>query len=126
MEILTRNIPARRGGAASGRAALGGKIAGATQTAVARTVARGAEHYDRARMLPRLIAAAPDDLSAAGPAADARILRLLAQALRRERALGRAGHWAYDLNRHIGLSQAYLAEQAHVSGAPAPEAEPTA
>ena len=30
----------------------------------------------------------------------------LETALRREQALGRAGHWAYDINRHIGLRQA--------------------
>jgi hypothetical protein len=31
--------------------------------------------------------------------------------LRVERARGRAGHWTYDLNRHIGLLQAMKAEQ---------------
>ena len=30
----------------------------------------------------------------------------LTLALRRERLLGRAGHWAYDINRHIALRQA--------------------
>jgi hypothetical protein len=37
---------------------------------------------------------------------------LLARELRAERALGRAGHWTYDINRHIGLMQAYKAETA--------------
>jgi len=35
---------------------------------------------------------------------------LLRRALRRERALARAGHWAYDLNRHLALAQALAAE----------------
>ena len=35
-----------------------------------------------------------------------RILRLLIQALRRERALGRAGRRAYSLTRHIDLARA--------------------
>ena len=35
-----------------------------------------------------------------------RMLRLLMQALRRERALGRAGRHAYNLTRHIDLARA--------------------
>ena len=35
----------------------------------------------------------------------------LARALRSERSRGRGGHWTYDLNRHIALSQAYAAER---------------
>ncbi len=27
-----------------------------------------------------------------------------------ERRLGRAGHWTYDLNRHMALAQAWKAE----------------
>jgi hypothetical protein len=79
--------------------------------AVARTLAAGAKRYDRQLMLPRLIAAAPADLAAASAPA-AQVVKLLARALRRERALGRAGHWAYDLGRHIGLAQANAAERA--------------
>ena len=86
--------------------------------AAAVTMERGARHYDRARILPRLIAAGPAEIGGAGLAADAHILQLLAKELRRERTLGRAGHWAYDLNRHIGLSQAYLAEKARMPAAP--------
>jgi hypothetical protein len=35
----------------------------------------------------------------------------LARALRAERQRGRAGHWSYDLNRHIALAQALDAER---------------
>ena len=79
--------------------------------AVARTLAAGVERYDRECMLPRLIAVAPADLAGASAPA-AHVVKLLARALRRERALGRAGHWAYDLGRHMGLAQAYAAERA--------------
>lgn len=34
----------------------------------------------------------------------------LAKALRTERRLGQAGHWSYDLNRHIALAQSYRLE----------------
>ena len=80
--------------------------------AVADCVRAGAGQYDRQRMLPRLIAAGPDEVGADSAPPGAHILRLLARALRQERALGRAGHWTYDLNRHIGLAQAYAAERA--------------
>jgi hypothetical protein len=78
---------------------------------LAAAVHAGARRYDRARMLPRLVPAGPDliaDRSAAGRAA---ILKLLARALRGERQRGRAGHWTYSLDRHVGLLQAYLAER---------------
>ncbi|MEM0905935.1 MAG: hypothetical protein AAGJ94_01135 [Pseudomonadota bacterium] len=34
-----------------------------------------------------------------------RQLRVLQAKLRRERAMGRRGHWAYDLSRHLALTQ---------------------
>jgi hypothetical protein len=33
------------------------------------------------------------------------LIATLTRALRTERRLARAGHWAYDINRHIALSQ---------------------
>jgi hypothetical protein len=92
--------------------------------AVARLVARrasrplaaairvGAEEYDRRRHLPRLIPVDPSLLEAPDLAAQRWIVARLARALRAERNRGRAGHWTYDLNRHIGLKQAYAAERA--------------
>ena len=44
-----------------------------------------------------------------------KILSRLRAALRRERVQGRAGHWTYDLNRHIALSQALHMEIQHQS-----------
>lgn len=85
-----------------------GNSSASARAAALRSIAIGAKVYDRERILPRLIAVSPADLSDAGKA---HVIGLLARALRRERALGRAGHWAYDLSRHFGLAQAYAAEK---------------
>jgi hypothetical protein len=92
---------------------------GATRRATAsigRAVRRGIEAYDRVRMLPRLLPVSVEDLvhgplSARNPATTREIIARLEVALRRERANARAGHWTYDLNRHIGLVQAWRAER---------------
>jgi hypothetical protein len=74
-------------------------------------IADGSDAYDRGRMLPRVLPLGPDDISGREPETTRRIVLKLARALRLERARGRAGHWTYDLNRHIGLMQAMKAEQ---------------
>jgi hypothetical protein len=62
-------------------------------------------------MLVRLLPLGPDEIVGNEPETTRRIVLKLARALRVERARGRAGHWTYDLNRHIGLMQALKAEQ---------------
>jgi hypothetical protein len=75
-----------------------------------RVVKAGAASYDRRRDLPRLIRIDPlSELSETAEGAAA-ILARLKRALRAERCRARSGHWTYDLNRHIALRQAYLAE----------------
>lgn len=96
----------RRGPSASPRAWRDAAVAG-----TAATIAGGAGGYERARMLPRLIALDPRELDAAGPSLDKAILTRLRRALRAERLRGRAGHWTYDLNRHVALLQALAVEQ---------------
>ncbi|MDJ0931795.1 hypothetical protein [Breoghania sp.] len=49
------------------------------------------------------------------PSGQSSLVSRLAKALRGERRHGRAGHWTYDLNRHIALMQAYRAERALLS-----------
>lgn len=39
-----------------------------------------------------------------------RLLVRLRKALREERRRGQAGHWSYDLNRHIALAEAHKTE----------------
>ena len=74
-------------------------------------IARGAEQYDRLRHLPRILPVGPADLADVSPSGRGKILARLARALRAERNRGRAGHWTYDLNRHIALAQAYESER---------------
>ncbi|MBN9022365.1 MAG: hypothetical protein J0H08_09810 [Rhizobiales bacterium] len=77
----------------------------------------GCRRYDRARHLPRVIPVGPDEVADSSPEGRRAILRKLARALRAERSRGRAGHWTYDLNRHIALSQAFAAERRAVGPA---------
>ena len=79
--------------------------------ALARQVATGAEHYERKKQLRRLLPLASVNIDGDEPANTRRIVLHLAHALRQERGRGRAGHWTYDLNRHIALAQAYKAEK---------------
>lgn len=80
--------------------------------ALRRTVEGGAGCFDRGRMLPRLLPVGPETVADTSAAGRLRVLRLLARALRGERRRGRAGHWSYSLDRHLGLAQAWRAERA--------------
>jgi hypothetical protein len=77
-----------------------------------RLVAQGITHYDRALSLPRVLPVGPDEVADTSDAGRRKIVRRLMRALRAERNRGRAGHWTYDLNRHVALAQAYAAESA--------------
>ncbi len=85
--------------------------ADAASRAIEAVVAGGAAAYERSRVLPRLLPLALARLPAQEPALTAAILIRLARGLRAERRLGRAGHWSYDVNRHIALAQAFRAER---------------
>lgn len=85
------------------------------RAAAAGVIAAGAGAYERARCLPRVLPLSPSEWEGPEPATTRRLVARLADALRRERRLGRAGHWAYDLNRHIALAQAWTAETARLS-----------
>jgi hypothetical protein len=71
---------------------------------------KGSAAYDRERDLGRLIALWPKEIADTSTAGRLRIVARLRQALRAERVRGRAGHWAYDLNRHVALALALKAE----------------
>jgi Family of unknown function (DUF6477) len=79
-------------------------------SACAGALSRGADAYDRDRMLPRLLPVGPDEIGNVSIGGRLAIVRRLAKALRGERARGRAGHWTYSLDRHVGLHQAFAAE----------------
>ena len=80
----------------------------ATTKALEATLAAGADRYRRATMLRRLLPALMAEGDDQTAQSAARIIAALREALRRERA--RAGHWTYNLDRHIGLAQALRAE----------------
>lgn len=90
----------------------------AAQTTAGGVVAAGAQTYERARCLPRILPVSPDEYEGPEPDTTQRLVGRLAEALRRERRLGRAGHWSYDLNRHIALAQAWTAESARLGRRP--------
>ncbi|MHB2169721.1 DUF6477 family protein [Alsobacter sp. R-9] len=83
----------------------------AARAAVARTVRRGSLAYRREATLMRVLPRATLDLPEAEPRRTALILLRIARALRAERRLGRAGHWTYDIARHVALAQAFAAER---------------
>jgi hypothetical protein len=85
------------------------------EAALRRAERVGTTLYDRRRDLARLIHLDPfRALPDTSDTTDA-ILAGLRRALRAERNRGRAGHWTYDLNRHIALRQAYAAETERAS-----------
>ena len=71
----------------------------------------GSDTYDRARHLPWLVRAMPAELASADPSVSRTIIARLERTLRAERRRGKAGHWTYDMNRHIALMQALTAER---------------
>ncbi|WEK52539.1 MAG: hypothetical protein P0Y66_11450 [Candidatus Kaistia colombiensis] len=82
--------------------------------AVHAAIGAGIALYRRQTCLPRLLPLPPAELADESDAARRRIVARLARALRAERMRGRAGHWTYDLNRHIALHQAYEGERQHL------------
>lgn len=79
--------------------------------------------YRRASDLPRLIAAWPDEIADFSEAGSQHLIARIRRALRAERKRGKAGHWSYDLGRHLALLQAYKSETAalaDVQGAESP------
>jgi hypothetical protein len=57
--------------------------------------------------ISRLIGLWPHELADDSPAARHKVLAKLRRALREERRRGLAGHWTYDLARHVELLRVY-------------------
>jgi hypothetical protein len=70
--------------------------------------------YRRDHHLARLIPIGPRELADQSIAGQDYIVRRLMRSLRGERTRGKAGHWSYDLNRHVGLVRALRAELARL------------
>jgi hypothetical protein len=77
-----------------------------------RTVHPSQPAIDRRVALSRLLALWPHELEDESAEARLRVLDRLRKALRAERQRGLAGHWTYDLARHIELLRLYRAELA--------------
>ena len=74
-----------------------------------------ARTYARDRDLAGLIALWPQELADQSQKGRLLILSKLRRALRAERRRAHAGHWSYDLNRHLGLMSAYKGELARLN-----------
>lgn len=70
----------------------------------------GASRYERWRHLPRLVRVEFVELDDMSEACTRAILARLGRAIAQERRRAKAGHWAYDANRHIALVQARRGE----------------
>ena len=68
--------------------------------------------YRRLRDLPRLAGLWPREIHDMSMVGTLTIIAKLRQALRAERRRGSAGHWSYDLERHLSLTRAIKAELA--------------
>ena len=73
--------------------------------------------YDRRRELPRVLPLWPHELDDESPEGRRRVLARLRRTLRAERRRGLAGHWTYDLSRHVELLRVYRAELASMTAA---------
>lgn len=70
-----------------------------------------ADHLQKRRKrLASLVPLWPRDLDDTSRQGRVRLIALLERALRAERRRGLAGHWTYDLARHMQLLEAYRAE----------------
>jgi len=78
--------------------------------------AQTADEYLRERDLPRLIAVWPGEVADQSRTGTIFLIRKLKNALRSERQRGRAGHWSYDLGRHLGLAKALKMELSAYTG----------
>jgi hypothetical protein len=81
------------------------------QSASGHTGKPPAPQYRREVALPHLIPVGPADVSDCSIAGRTAIVQRLMRSLRGERVRGRAGHWSYDLNRHVGLVEALKYER---------------
>lgn len=92
---------------------------GVVRTAGGATGHPPASRYDRARDLPRLLLMWPEEIDGDTFEGRTRVLKKLRRALRQERQRGIAGHWTYNLARHMALTRAYQHELARHTGAAA-------
>lgn len=72
--------------------------------------------FSREAQLPKLIGLWPSELADFSLGGTERIVAQLRKAIRAERRRAHQGHWTYDINRHLALSDALKAEEARLTG----------
>ncbi len=77
--------------------------------AIRSIIVQGAERFEPGRHAARLLPEGEEELWLSSARDREALKARLRSALRSERRRGRAGHWSYDLNRHLGLLQALRA-----------------
>ena len=95
-----------------------GSRAPAQARSIVRTIHPLRPAYDRRTAIAKVLALWPRELEDESPAARQNIIARLRHALRAERRRGLAGHWTYDLARHVELLRVYREETAAVAGLP--------
>jgi hypothetical protein len=85
-----------------------------TKAALAASILLSATRSEccRETQLQKLLPLWPHEIADRSLSGVTRIVTLLARALRSERQRGRAGHWTYDINRHLALVGALREERA--------------
>jgi hypothetical protein len=73
---------------------------------------------ERRALIARLLLLWPHEVENGSREARERLLARLRSALRAERGRGIAGHWTYDLARHVELLRAYRTELAALDSLP--------
>ena len=71
--------------------------------------------FSREAQLPKLIGLWPSELTNYSLEGTERIVAKLRKAIRAERRRAQQGHWTYDINRHLALSDALKAEEARLA-----------
>jgi hypothetical protein len=78
------------------------------------TIAGAAKPFDREIQLPKLLCLWPSELRDYSFDGTKRLVDLIRKALLAERRRSAAGHWCYDINRHLALIEALKEENARL------------
>lgn len=97
----TVDLTASKGEAQSAKSAKSGQV----------TKGLSIANYSRKHDLVNLLALWPVEIEDRTLEGTKNVIKKLKSALRAERHRGQSGHWAYNLNRHIGLKNALEFEQ---------------
>lgn len=78
-------------------------------------IARAAVRYVRARHLPKILSAKPDEIADLSLQGRRKLIARLLRLARNSARAGASGHWSYDPNRHVAILGALQAERSAVA-----------